>query len=289
VQTDEKQATTEKKPFGIITTLAERGPVLPLGTIDPTTGAWRRSMVHNRWNFATEKKIALLREKNPKANLAQYVGMVLATMYSELGAHNLAAHDDKHFSDRRALVSSMFMGDVFYAYVWLRTAVLGHELKIKITCPHCQESYPFVADLRTVEVRSFEKLDDALYTYQLHDPIEMRGGVVSGLLLGPPRWNAFEQAPPGSPDVGLVKFGLVRSALQGLVVEGEVRKDVAPSSDELDEMSKWDLEHIASEIGARALGPKMAIEDSCQNERCGRELKLPLDWGYDGFFAASST
>jgi hypothetical protein len=289
VQTTEKQEEKKTPEYGKIVLLKDRGPSLPLGTMDPTTGGWVRSMAHHTWKFAHEKKLALLREKDPKANLAQYVSTILATMFTQLGAHDLGAIDDKKLHERRALVSSMFMGDVFYAYVWLRIAALGHELQMQLTCPHCRESYPFVADLNTLSVRCFEKIEDARWTYTLHDPFTTRGGLVTGLVLGPPRWNVLEKAPAGSMDLGLVKQLLVQGSVQGIVANGETRTDIALSSVELDEMTKWDIEALANGIGAHNLGPLMAIEDRCTNERCEREVRVPIDWGYDGFFAASSS
>lgn len=266
-------------------TLQEQGPRLPLGIID-TNGDYIKDIATKRWRMAEERELGDMRDRNRDVNVAQFVSMVLSTMCNKMGTHNFESM--KH-EERRVVVSQMFMGDVFYAYVWLRMKTLGNELHLNLTCPQCRNKFPFVADLNTIEVDVCDKLDDALWTYELKEPFDIRGKSVTSLLLGPARWTSLESMKSGVMNTGAAKAGVILGSIHGIAnwkdKEGKPQK-VALSESELDEMVKLDIEGITNRIDDYAIGPNMSVEGVCN--RCRYNYKLAIDWGYDSFFGDSS-
>jgi hypothetical protein len=172
---------------------------------------------------------------------------------------------------------------VFYAYIWLRLQALGAEFGIKVACPTCGKKSGIEADLNTVDVKTCDKLEDACWEHSLANPFTVRQKLVETVILGPARWNSIEMIQAGSTlNTGIAKAAIIRGSIQG--VNGE--KPIQLADSELDEMSKRDLEKLTSMIDERALGPEMMLKDKCP--KCSAPMRLPIDWGYDGFFANSS-
>lgn len=262
-------------------TMAELGPTLPIGTADTGTGGLVKEMVHRTWNLKREKELGKYRGKHKSLSVARFASMVVSTLYTKLGS--LALGDDEaKVAQTLMRVGQMFMGDVMYAYVFLRYQVLGADLDLELTCPRCTSAQPMRADLGTVEVRTVDKLEDGYWTYTLRDPIDVRGQKVEGFVMGPPRWSAMEAATvSGGADTGEAKAALIHGSIDRIV--GQEQIVLAPH--ELDELSKYDVEALAKAIDDNHLGPNMAVESTCQS--CGHEMKLPIDWTYDSFFGVS--
>jgi len=266
--------------------LKEQGPRLPLGLVT-TDGSYAKDIAVRRWRMAEERELGDLRDKNRDANVAQFVGMVLATMCTQVGQHKFEGMKPE---ERRIHISQMFMGDVFYAYVWLRMQALGNELHLNLRCPNCGFKFPFTADLETVEVDVCEKLGDSLWEYKLREPFSIRGKEVTDLLMGPARWTSLENMQGvGGLNTGAAKASVILGSIHGIAnwkdKEGKPQQ-VALAESELDEMGKRDIEAITNRVDEHAIGPNMSVEGNCQ--RCRYQYKLAIDWGYDNFFGDSS-
>lgn len=262
--------------------LKDLGPRLPLGVID-SSGAYVKDLAVRPWRLKEERELGEIRDQNRDANVAQFVSMVLGTMCTRIGTHEL---ETIKLPERRVIVSQMFMGDVFFAYIWLRIQALGPELKVDLTCPNCSSKFPFSADLETIEVTSAETLSDALWEYKLHHPFSLRSRQIERLQLGPARWNGLEMmSNSGSLNTGAAKAGIIRASVHGIPDKDGKFTSTALGEYELDEMSKRDIEEISNQIDKHAIGANMAIEGKCT--KCRYSFKMPIDWGYDGFFAVS--
>lgn len=283
------QAQEGQPEYPKTVTLAEQGARLPLG-IRASDGAYRKDIAVRPWRMKEERELGRIRDQNKDANVAQFVSMVLSAMCTRLGPHDFESMSKPE--ERQVHVSQMFMGDVFYAYIWLRIQAMGHELGLDVTCPRCRHSYPFVADLNTVETVVVENEEQARWEYELKAPFEVRGKTVERLMLGPSRWNGLEMMSGNSISTGEAKAGIIRSSIVGLgtpdwdVDEAGNLRPLVLTDAELDEMAKRDIEAITNSIEKHAVGPNMAVEDKCN--RCGAEIKLAIDWGYDNFFGDSS-
>jgi hypothetical protein len=267
------------------TTLGELGPVLPLGI--RKDGTWHKSIVVKKWRLKEERELGRLKEEQRQSSMAQFVAMVLASMADTLGPHNFSSNI-KH-EEKLLHISNAYIPDVFYAYIWLRVKSLGNELNLNITCPNqrCNHSFPFAADLNTIEVRTAEKIEDAMWDYDLKEPFTIRGNAVKGFQFGPPRWSVMEGMKGiGSANTGGAKAELILGSIQNIVKENGETEQLALAMHELDEMCKTDIERITKDLDVHAIGPEMAVDGKCP--KCGQEFKSAINWGYDNFFGISS-
>lgn len=274
-QAERTQQNVTKRP------LSEHGASLPIGVLDGA-GKLAKSMAHRVWNLRQEKALGKLRDKHKNMTVARFAATTVAVLYEKLGAHSFS-DDPSKAASAVANVGSMFMGDVLYAYVWLRNEVCGPEVLTDLTCPRCGEASRFAGDLNSLDVRSVERLSDASWTYHLHDPFVVRGEPVKGFVMGPARWFAIEaaMASGGGLSTGHAKAALIHGSIEGVLG----RDQVVLAEHELDELSKRDLEILTGLIDENHLGPDMAIDSVCPS--CEKSFRVPIDWGYDSFFGLS--
>lgn len=261
------------------TTLKELGAQLPLGFPDGG-GGYVRDIALRPWRMKEEKELGKLRADNETASLGQFVTMILATMCTRLGHHEL---EKMKFAERQVVISQMWMGDVFYAYMYLRTQNLGNILELNLICPFCKSKFPFDADLYTTEVATAEKIEDASWEQKLRHPIAIRGAEVKGFKLGPARWTTMEGLNDVGADSGTAKDAIIAGSINGTMGED---KPIMISTGEIDEMVKYDIELLSRQVEDNDLGPNMAVEAKCP--RCKRESTQAMSWGYDSFFGVSS-
>lgn len=264
--------------------LSEVGPQLPIG-LAPKGGTPDKALEVKRFSLKEERALGSLREANKTANLPTYVAMILGEMCARLGPHVLGPMDPVA---RRVAIGQMAMGDVFYAYVWLRVQAMGEQLKLNIKCPHCNHEQPFVGDLRTMEVVTLERPDDGRWTYKLKAPMQIRGKDVTGFQCDLIKWTAVQGADATGANVGAAKAAMIRGAISGLITADGKVENQQLADGELDEMSKRDVEAMTRLIDLNSTGPVMSVEDICKQARCRKDIKVSIDWGYDSFFADSS-
>jgi len=264
------------------TTLGEHGLKLPIGVLDSKTGNLGKVFEVRPWRLKEEREIGKIRAANEHASVAEYVAMVLATMCIRFGNHDF---EKMKFEERRLLLSTAYMADVFYAYVWLRKDAVGNELKLDLTCGSCRSKFDFVGDLNSVEVGSIDKIDDGNWSYKLKTPIEIRGKLIGEFKLGPARWNTLETIPAGTRrfDTGAAKSAIIR----GSIIELGELGAIPVTDNELDELTKYDLERITTLINDRPIGPTMSVEGKCTS--CGAPFEHAIEWATDDFFAPSSS
>lgn len=278
-QPEQGTEQTEAEDSRSITTIQERGPVLPLGIAD-SGGTLHQDVAVRPWRMKEERELGDLRDQHKDANLATYVGIVLATMCTRLGPHDFTGMD---LVQKRLVISQMFMADVFFAYVWLRIQSLGAEFPITFQPSWSNKELKIKADLNTTEVKLAKDYESALWEYELNTPIKIRGKQVTAFKLGPQRWSALEQhdAVGSSANQGMAKSIIILASVVGC---REIDGPVVLTEHEIDELSKLDLERLAFHIDEHTLGPRMAVEGVHK----GRQFRAPIDWGYDGFFGISS-
>lgn len=276
----EPEATETAKPVEkrFITTLAERGPVLPIG-IAGTSGQLLRDITTRPWKTKDER--ALGRMKKPKMSMAVYVATVVGYMCSRLGPHEWP--QDKPIPERVVAINQMYMGDVFFAYVWLRREVIGNELHMNITCPGCGKGFKFEGDLGSTQVQCVHDLNGLDWTYTLKDPITIRKKEVTSFRLRAPKWGALNLPEGEALNEATAKITTIRSSIVGI---NDDANEVQLNDDEMDELTKRDLEGIADKLGNDYVGPRMVVEGECP--RCDAAFKQMIDWSYDAFFTSSS-
>lgn len=266
------------KPTTKIVLLKDLGPTLPVGVHEGHV--LLKDMDPKPWKLKQERELGELRARHKDANVAQYVGMVLSTMYRNLGG---SSFDDMNMSERRGRVGRMFMADVFYAYLWLRCVSISNELVTHITCPFCSFKFELKADLSTTEITTADDIAALQWRYDLMDPFDVQDNRITYFMMGPAKWRSIE--------AGALGGGLNTGAAKAMIIRGSIEKvpelmKGALSEQDLDEMTKRDLEAVTAEIDRHGAGPDMSIEDRCR--RCNNDFRISIDWGYDSFFASSS-
>lgn len=256
--------------------LSQQGSALPLGISHG--GQLHRDLVARPWRLAEERELGALHASAKDANMAEYVSMVVATMCSRLGPHDFTTMDA---NARRVAVNQMFMGDVFFAYVYLRIQSIGPDLTLQIKVPGRQGDVKYVADLNTVDVVCADSFEAATYWHNLSTPLMIRGQQVNRLKLGPLRWSSLE----GDRRLGDGNKGVAKAmAIRGAICGSDAFPELQVTDAELDELTKRDIEAMANAIDKNAIGPVMVIEDQYE----GKPFKVGIDWRYDNFFAVSS-
>lgn len=268
------------------TTLKELGPRMCIGTCS-SDGSYIKDFSVKRWRMKEERELGELRDKSRGENVGQFVSRILSHMCTEIGLHKLETMEEP---ERLLKISQLFIGDVFYIYVWLRTKSLGKDLSLNVRCSNCNDKFKFIANLDTLEVDVCETYEDSMWNYVLESPFSIRGKEVKSFTFGPPRWTTLENLKGiGSMNTGAAKAGMIHGSIVGINEEkdseGKIQRVMlAPS--ELDEMEKIDIERITELMDINAIGPNMTIEGECP--KCHSNFIVPINWTYDNFFESSS-
>ena len=284
---DKKEADPEPKktPGRMRTTLGEYRDKLPIGILHG--GKLYKDVILKPWRTKDERELG---KKFPNdAGMAEHVSIVVANMCSRLGPHDM---DTMKEAERSLVVSTMYMADVFYVYTLLRLKSMGKDLRLTITCPTpgCGVEFPYVGNLETIEVSYVDDLDDILWDYKLHDPIDIRKQKVEKFRMAYPKWSVMEEGR-GNTNEAEVKTMTILGSIVGL---NDINEPVSLTMSELDELSKVDFECLIEGINDHFLGPKMGIEGECTPEICtklkrgGHKFIFPIDCRYKNFFGSSS-
>lgn len=270
-----------KQPVIRKTTLGELGPQLPIGLLD-RQGVLQKDLGVRAWRTKEERALARLSKKK---NMASYVGGVLAMMLTKVGEHSWLPMPEnaKKVAERQAVLGTMFAGDVFYAYCWLRREAIGPDVVLNVACGTCGNKFSFTGDLDTLEVTTVDDLKALEHQYKLKYAFEARKKTVETLRLTGIRWCDIESAPFGDEDDETMgKIVALKSAIIGFNDGPDIRVTDA----EMDEISKRDLEAASTAINANHIGAQMSVE--CECPKCETNLRVPLDWRYNNFFGFSS-
>lgn len=262
-------------------TIREMGARLPLGVMS-ADGQLHRSFEVRPWRMKEEKALGELQRSRDVTTPAQYVMSVISYMATRIGQYDMDALSP---DERDNVVQQMMLGDVWYIYVWLRIHAIGEHLKVEYDCPHCKrKGLTITADLFTTEVNAVDSLAEATWVYRLANPITIRKRVAEALEMGPLRWSMLLNVGT-TGGLGGAKAAAILGACRG--IPGAEHQMVLTAED-LEEMTKRDIESIVGKIDDHGLGPIMAIEDKCVNDACKKQIRLPINWEFQSFFGISS-
>lgn len=268
----------DKRNKKIVKPLNEHGPNLPIGFGEGKS----RSIAFKVWNLKREKQVGEIQRKSGNnIGAGEWVSILLSEMVTQMGPHDF---NKLNTAEKRLIINQMYMPDVMFAYCLLRYEAMGNELGTDLECPFCGNKFSTNADLNTLDIRSVEKVEDKNWIFELKRPINIRGKDRKTFVMGPTRWATVEQAKLGKRiNPGKFKSLMISKSIQSIDDESIILSD-----NDLDEMTKLDLERLISDIDKNGLGPDLSIETLCTDERCERQFRTSLDWGYDSFFTVSS-
>lgn len=273
---------TAKNAKTTVRTLVEVGSNLPHG-IAGGDGKPRRELVCKPWRGREEREIAKMRAKG-RNDPASFASRLLGFMFTTVGPYDF---ENKTDDEKMAIISSMSAGDVLYMYLLLRYLCIGKEVSIKSSCDHCGRGFTFIADLETLEIRGVDSAQDGNWTYVLSDPFEMRGEKAEALDMMQMPWatmeNTIRKSVKGDSESLQVKLDVLIGCILG---RHGADHDSVLRIEDLDDMSKRDIERLTAQIEDSHVGPIMQLTDRCPS--CGMEFVQNLEWAYDNFFGASS-
>lgn len=253
------------------TTLGDLGATLPVGGVS-------REMVAKPWRMKEEREIGALRERMKKATMGDFIAAVIGTMFVRLG--DIDFEKVTKDEERVLRVCKMPLGDVFYAYAWLRAQAMGPSIDIVVKCPDCGTDSKIKAQLTDLDVTTAAL--DHTWTYELSVPVMIRGAVAKVLTLGHSSWEPMRRVT-GRANIGQAKAEILRSSLRQI----DDRKPFPVLVEDFDELPKIDVEGLAACIDENEAGPDFAVEARCTN--CQALVRTSLDWGFDAFFSRRSS
>jgi len=261
-------------------TLDELGKRFPTGFVD-ADGTKHADFEVVDWNYAVEESLGEISEKDRKINLATYMSEVIAAGLTRVGTIDVR---ELKRSQRRLLVRRLFFADALYAYVWVRIAAEGVELKLKdVECDRCGYEIPkFSADLRTIEVKTFDEVPEG--RVELEHGVEFAGKRLKVLKIAPVRWAMIEDNPGMFSNAAKLKLAMISSGVVG--IEGAPAGPTFLTAEHLRTMRTREINRVVSEIDALGGGPVMQVSDRCP--KCGDTFTAAIPWTYDVFFASSS-
>jgi hypothetical protein len=258
-------------------TLGELGNRMPLG-IPQADGTFSKEIESMAWKTKHERAIGALKKEG--MNMAQHASIILTQLYTQVGP--LAWTPETKHGEKLLALGRMYLPDVLYMYVLLRSKVISDRLKMDLACPTCRHKFLFNGAMSSIEVNTLEKVSDLDWYFPLQDPISIRKKTVTKFRMNPPKWFQLESSV-ASANAESAKIMICKACIVGLNDEMDVTQI---GDSEMDEVSKRDLERMQNEINQDFLGPKMSIEGDCP--ACNRQFALPINWRDDAFFSESS-
>jgi hypothetical protein len=261
--------------------LSEVGKVLPTGFVDQN-GEKHRDFELTEWNWEMEEMLGELTENNPDMPINHYVSEIIGHGISRIGTIRI---DRMKRSQKRLLARSLYFSDALYIYIWIRIASLGPYLKLdKFKCPSCRKIIDkFAADLRTLEVKSYEKIPEVLV--KLEHGIEYSGERFKSVVVGPIKW-AFMETDDRSILSNAAKFKMATLHHGIIKIPGAPEGPVYLTKKHLSSMKLVEINKLVTEIDQCAGGAVMQISSKCPH--CKGSFTQDINWNYDDFFAPSS-
>lgn len=280
----ESKQEEQRKSTIKVTTLGELGKKLPIGAL--SNGGLLKDFSTRPWKTRDDRELGREQKKNESAS--RYIGQVVRRMCPTLGDYKRTDYSDDELEKALAKIGQLFSGDVFYAYVTLRIEAMGKDLPLQIVCGACEHNFKYVGDLNSIEVTTVDDPQDLSWEFELVDGAELRGKQHTKFRMGPLRWSlmneAYQSGRNGTTvNINAIKITTACNAITGL---GDDPTPVMLSDQDLDDVSKLDLERLIKAVDEHSLGPAMVIEGACP--KCSSEFRRPIDWEAGSFFAISS-
>jgi hypothetical protein len=276
----------ETGPRFTLTTLGELGTNLPVGIAAGDSAPRVRPFRLRPFNMKLEKELAKVRERmkqNAKGNTGgSFVRTALAMMVQTIGPHNF---DAMKVPERELVINQLSMPDVIYMYFYARHNALDSEpVLMNIGCSSCKTQYRWFGDLASMDVKVLDDKAAITRTYELRDPLTIRGKTCKILTLGLIKWDSFCQ--PAFANQDSLQSAAITASIHGIVGFDQALGTFQLLDTDLDEMTKVDMNRLSANIEEYTPGPQMDITPQCPV--CKHEQRMMLDWSWDNFFSRSA-
>jgi hypothetical protein len=261
--------------------LGEVGQQLPIGVL--RDGSLHRGFALGRFTTRTERELDEMRRANqgPLTN-PEWVTRVLMRQLQRFGPYDFQALTEP---ERRIALAQSWLVDVMYAILWMRIGALGPEIRFSLKCARCGTEFKAPANLEQLDVRVAPGPNALARRFSFRDGITVKGREYRTALVDPPRWQTM-LIPPKKGQINGLELSILLGGIRH--VEHEDGTIAQPTTEDLDELSKYDLEHLRRFIDEETYGPDMTLTSVCPNEQCGHETNHGVDWSWDFFFKSAS-
>lgn len=259
-----------------LVTLGDLGASLPVGVGPDRVRTFRL----RPFNMGLEKELAQAKEKMKVKSGGLFVRTALGLMCQTVGPHNF---DKMKQPERELVINSMYMPDVIYLYLYARHVALENEpVTMQIRCMNCAKEYNWYGDLSSMDVKVMDPSMPLTRAFELVSPITPRSKTVSKLTLGLIKWESF--CKPEFTNKNSIQSAAIHASVAGM--EGFDGPVFSLLDNDLDTMSKEDMNRITAEIEENTPGPQMDIQPECP--ACHFEQKMMIDWSWENFFSRSA-
>jgi hypothetical protein len=173
---------------------------------------------------------------------------------------------------------------VMFALLVFRVEALGPIVKMNLGCERCSHEWRAPIDLNTVEVRVPANAGALARTFRLRDGVTVQGKEYRDLVLDPARWSSLNTRTRKGAVADLT-IAMMHGSIRHALPDGGGDPVVVPL-DSLDEMSKYDFEHVRAFIDEEHHGADLDLQSECP--ACDHVTRHGLDWSWDFFFRSAS-
>jgi hypothetical protein len=289
----------DELPEIMTATLGEMRNELSVGIV--SGGVRHRNFELHDFLSKHDFEIADLNDKRKARSTLAKAENVLCILVKQVGP---VSFESMSIDERRAFLSTMTMGDVIQMYIALRRLSLGNKFVYPYDCPGCStEEKPYRLepefDLDEIEILTLEEAPGKPLPTQIawHVPLKdgitlTRGGKTikaTGIWMRIIPWGAVSRLP-GMPGNGARRREMLRYAILDTEPSSSVKGEPLYIHDEeLGLFSEYDLKHIEWVYENYSPGVFLSLTTPpCTNADCRLQIRQPLIWDFDSFFAYSA-
>lgn len=263
-------------------TLREVGKVLPIGYRDQS-GRLHREFETVDWGWDLEEEIGEIAELEPEMSTFVYVSEIVGRGVARLGQIDFTKLKR---SQRRLVVSNVYLDDVVQIYTWIRIGALGSQLRLEeFDCEKCPQSIDYVGDLHSLEVKVHDAEHAPRARVELPRPFAYAGDERTAVEVGPMRWSFMETDDPAVfTNPARKRRAIIEAGVVG--IEGAPPGPVRFSREHLRAIGPLGVRKLVTAIDQVGGGVVMQIEGACP--RCKHAFRRDINWQYSDFFGRSS-
>lgn len=258
------------------TTLKDFQGQLPIGAVG-SDGKLSKAITFIPYKGKQEREISEL--KRTAARGKDFAEATLSVLVSKMPG--VPDFSELKLTEKKLAFSSMYVCDIIYAYLLLRCEAVGTMLPVKMEC-QCKHVNKFDADISTLDVTVLRDGKDLQWEVELRDGLPVCGELRKKLTLQPPVWGLLTTTGMDEDETDQF-FATFKASL--VSVDGYDGPPVLREQD-LDELSKYDIQLLKDSITTNTPTPNMVIEHKC--DHCKRPLFYALPWLRDDFFSLGS-
>lgn len=261
--------------------IVEYGKRLPVGIIQ--NNILNKEFDLKKLTWGIEKNISAMMmtpEYRRTESIGKYIATILAHTVTNVGGTDITNFT---YDKKIRLFNSMYQGDIFYMYAYLRLISVGHEMWMKnAQCINNNNHvFDYCLDVSSLKVLHIERPEQLKHTFELHDGIIIEKEAKKRVTIVPQRWEAIDLA------VGTSEMEMFEKMFLSSLDSIEGMPDIDLPEHKLENITKTDMNIIKNNLDTKMMGPIWSIEIKCP--QCNQRMFHSVNWMFDDFFTNSFT